>query len=170
MACNTSVWIIGSYCLIFVKLNQIIYKWGNGNAAHFSERFLSDAVEGDARRGDFFAARVNFFGFAAVLIFSCRPKRLRVQRPPVASKAQRGLPGNEIIGSLNLNRRGFSPWETNIYRQNQILTFQLNIYTFLRSPAKFRLSYRKLDSNSQYSPNLVVRGPTALYKFIERLW
>ena len=93
-----SVWRIESYCLIFVKLNQI-------NAVYFSEQFLDGAVEGDARRGDFFAARVNFFGFAAVLIFSCRPKRLRVQRPLVASKVQRGLAGNEIIGSLNLNRR-----------------------------------------------------------------
>ena len=59
-----SVWINGSYCPIFVKLNQI-------NAVYFSEQFLDGAVEGDARRGDFFAARVNFFGFAAVLIFSC---------------------------------------------------------------------------------------------------
>ena len=73
------------------------------------------------------------------------PKRLRVQRPLVASKVQRGLAGNEIIGSLNLNRRGFSPGETSIYSQNQILTFQLKIFTFLRSPVKFRQSYRKLD-------------------------
>ena len=90
------------------------------------------------------------------------PKRLRVQRPLVASKAQRGLEGNELIGSLNLNRRGFSPGETNIYSKNQTLAFQLKIFTFLRSPAKFRQFYRKLDSNSQYYPSLVVIGPTAL--------
>ena len=64
----------------------------------FQNQFLADAVEGDARRGDFFAARVNFFGFAAVLIFSCLfPKRLRVQRPLVASKVQRDLAGNELM-------------------------------------------------------------------------
>ena len=139
-----SVWIIGSYCLIFVKLNQIIYKWGNSNAVYFSEQFLASAVEGDARRGDFFAARVNFFGFAAVLIFSCRGAQ-EAPSATVASKAQRGLEGNELIGSLNLKRRLFSPGETNIYCQNQIVTFQLKFSTFLRSPAKFRQSYRQLD-------------------------